>query len=110
MVLLTVVRRYGVSTTLPVGWFGLQIRVRVVNDLPDHSTWIGLPSGPVPSCVIFTFANEFLKVAVANFVVPGVIFDFASFSFHVPICGSAAKHAAQPRKQMPELIRVFFYS
>jgi hypothetical protein len=41
----------------------------------------------------------FLKVTVVNFVVPGVIFDFASFSFHVPICGSAAKHAAHPKKQ-----------
>jgi hypothetical protein len=28
-----------------------------------------------------------------------VIFDFASFSFHVPVCGSAAKHATHPRKQ-----------
>jgi hypothetical protein len=28
-----------------------------------------------------------------------VIFDFDSFSFQVPICGSAAKHAAAPRKQ-----------
>jgi hypothetical protein len=34
-----------------------------------------------------------LKVTVVNFNVPGVIFDFDSFTFHVPICGSAAKHA-----------------
>jgi hypothetical protein len=34
-----------------------------------------------------------------NFVVPGVIFDFASFSFHVPMCGAAAKHIAAPKKQ-----------
>jgi len=34
-----------------------------------------------------------------NFVVPGVIFDFASFSFQVPICGSAARQVAHPRKQ-----------
>jgi hypothetical protein len=33
------------------------------------------------------------------FNVPGVIFDFDSFSFQVPICGSAAKHAAAPKKQ-----------
>src|ERR1041385_7320379 len=26
--------------------------------------------------------------------IPGVTFDFASLSFHVPICGFAAKHAA----------------
>ena len=32
-------------------------------------------------------------------MVPGVIFDFASFRFHVPIKGSAAKHAAHPKKQ-----------
>jgi hypothetical protein len=31
--------------------------------------------------------------------VPGVIFDFDSLSFQVPICRSAAKHAAAPRKQ-----------
>jgi hypothetical protein len=40
-----------------------------------------------------------LKVTVVNFNVPGVIFDLASFSFQVPICGSAAKHAATPKKQ-----------
>jgi hypothetical protein len=28
-----------------------------------------------------------------------VIFDFDSLSFQVPICGSAAKHAADPKKQ-----------
>jgi hypothetical protein len=28
-----------------------------------------------------------------------VIFDLASFRFHVPICGSAAKHAAPAKKQ-----------
>jgi hypothetical protein len=33
------------------------------------------------------------------FKVPAVIFDFDSFSFQVPICGSAAKHAAVPKKQ-----------
>jgi hypothetical protein len=33
------------------------------------------------------------------FKVPGVIFDFDSLSFQVPICGSAAKHAAAPKKQ-----------
>jgi hypothetical protein len=31
--------------------------------------------------------------------VPGVIFDFASFSFQVPIWGSAAKHTAPAKKQ-----------
>ena len=33
------------------------------------------------------------------FKVPGVIFDFDSLSFQVPICGSAARHAAAPKKQ-----------
>jgi hypothetical protein len=33
------------------------------------------------------------------FNVPGVIFDLASFSFQVPICGSAAMHAADPKKE-----------
>jgi hypothetical protein len=40
--------------------------------------------------------------AIANpsvFPVPGVIFDLALFSFQVPICGSAARHAAAPKKQ-----------
>src|SRR4029450_9696711 len=60
---------------------------------------MGLPLPSTPSFDTFMFPNMFLKVAVVNFVVPGVIFDFASFSFHVPICGSAAKHAAHPRKQ-----------
>jgi hypothetical protein len=60
---------------------------------------MGLPFPSTPSFDTFTFPNVFLKVTVVNFVVPGVIFDFASFSFHVPICGSAAKHAAHPKKQ-----------
>jgi hypothetical protein len=33
------------------------------------------------------------------FAVPGAIFDFASFSFHVPICGFAAKQAAPAATQ-----------
>jgi hypothetical protein len=33
------------------------------------------------------------------FVIPGVNFDLASFSFQVPICGSAAKHSAPAQKQ-----------
>jgi hypothetical protein len=47
---------------------------------------------------------------VVNFNVPGVIFDFASFSFQVPICGSAAKHAAVAKKQNAgnnPIIRIF---
>jgi len=32
-------------------------------------------------------------------MVPGVIFDFASFSFHVPICGVAAKQAAPAKSE-----------
>jgi hypothetical protein len=45
------------------------------------------------------FPNMLLKVTVVNFIVPGVIFDFASFSFQVPMFGSAAKHAAAAKKQ-----------
>ena len=33
------------------------------------------------------------------FKVRGIIFDLASFSFQVPIYGSAAKHTAAPKKQ-----------
>jgi len=33
------------------------------------------------------------------FAVPGVNFDLLSFSFQVPICGSAAKPAAAAKKQ-----------
>jgi hypothetical protein len=33
------------------------------------------------------------------FVTPGVNFDLASFSFQVPICGSAAKDSTPPQKQ-----------
>src|ERR1044072_4422415 len=60
---------------------------------------MGLPFPSAPSFDTFMVPNMFLKVTVVNFVVPGVIFDFASFSFQVPICGSAAKHIAQPKKQ-----------
>src|SRR5438552_17554533 len=59
---------------------------------------MGLPLASVPSAVTFVFPNVLLKVTVLNFVVPGVIFDLASFSFQVPICGSAAKHAAPAKK------------
>jgi hypothetical protein len=45
------------------------------------------------------FPNVSLKVTVVNFAVPAVIFDLASLSFHVPICGSAAKHSAPAKKQ-----------
>src|ERR1700756_1929238 len=31
--------------------------------------------------------------------IPGVAFDLASFSFHVPICGSAAKDTAANKKE-----------
>ena len=40
-----------------------------------------------------------MKVMVVNFAVPGVIFDFASFSFQAPISGSAAKHSVPRKKQ-----------
>jgi hypothetical protein len=33
------------------------------------------------------------------FNVPGAIFDFDSFSFQVPTCGSAARHTADPKKE-----------
>ena len=46
-------------------------------------------------------------------MVPGVIFDFASFSFHVPISGSAAKHDAHPKKQnarVSPIVLVFMHT
>src|SRR6266511_1815607 len=60
---------------------------------------MGLPLESAPSAVTLTFPNVLLKVTLLNFVVPGVIFDFASFSFQVPICGSAAKQSAHPKRQ-----------
>jgi hypothetical protein len=42
------------------------------------------------------------------FVIPGVNFDLASFSFQVPICGSAAKHSAPPQKQNANVNRKAF--
>src|SRR5438552_8788282 len=42
--------------------------------------------------------------------IPGANFDFASLSFHVPICGFAAKHAtvaANDRAVTTAVIRVF---
>jgi hypothetical protein len=48
------------------------------------------------------------KVTVVNFSVQGVIFDLASFSFQVPICGSSAKHSAAPKKQRAKINPVVF--
>src|SRR5438552_10994682 len=39
---------------------------------------------------------------------PGVSFDFASFSFQVPICGSAAKQAAPAKKQNARVNPIVF--
>jgi len=55
----------------------------------------------------------FLKVTVVNFIVPGVIFDFASFSFQVPMVGSAAKHATADKKQnarVTPIVLIFMYA
>src|SRR5206468_7869906 len=71
---------------------------------------MGLPAPSMPSDVSFMFPNVFLKVTVLNFAVPGVSFDFAWFSFHVPICGSAATHTAPPKKQNARVIpRAFVF-
>src|ERR1043166_1985660 len=70
---------------------------------------MGLPVPSMPSDVTLMFPNMFFMVTVLNFVVPGVIFDFVSFSFHVPICGSAAKHAATPKKQNARVKRKGFF-
>jgi hypothetical protein len=44
------------------------------------------------------------------FKVPGVIFDFASFSFHVPMSGVAAKQAAPATKETARVNpRVFVF-
>jgi hypothetical protein len=37
-----------------------------------------------------------------------VIFDFDSFRFQVPICGSAAKHAVAARKQRARVNPIVF--
>jgi hypothetical protein len=58
----------------------------------------------------FTFPNMLLKVTVVNFNVPGVIFDFASFSFQVPICGSSAKHIAASKKHNARVNPRFLFS
>jgi hypothetical protein len=44
------------------------------------------------------------------FKVPGIIFDFVSFSFQVPIGGSAAKHAAVPKKQNARVLQSILFS
>src|SRR6266404_4501128 len=36
---------------------------------------------------------------MVTFPIPGVAFDLASFSFHVPICRSVAKQSPPARKQ-----------
>jgi len=37
---------------------------------------------------------------MVTFPIPGVAFDLASFSFHVPICRSAAKQTAPAKQQI----------
>ena len=46
---------------------------------------------------------------VLNINVPGVIFDFAAFNFHVPICGSTAKHAAAAKAQQARVNPIVFF-
>ena len=42
------------------------------------------------------------------FIVPGVIFDFASLSFQVPICGFAAKEAAHATRETARINPIVF--
>src|SRR5215469_743277 len=42
------------------------------------------------------------------FGLPGAIFDLVSFSFQLPICGSAAKHAAPNKKQTARVNPIVF--
>ena len=57
-----------------------------------------LTNGIVRSKVV---VNNWIHFAIPTTTVlgaPAAIFDFASFSFHVPICTSLAKHTAPARK------------
>src|SRR4030095_1223409 len=65
--------------------------------LPVHSLCAGLPSPSVPSTVTFTPSLVVSYVTVVNFGAPPGTFDFAPFNFHIPSCGSAAKHTAPTR-------------
>jgi hypothetical protein len=60
---------------------------------------MGLPFASMPSDFTFICPNMLEQTTCVFFRVSGVILDFPSFSFQVPICGSAAKHAAAPKKQ-----------
>src|SRR5215475_12094327 len=53
----------------------------------------------MPSDFTLTCPSRLDQTTRMFFKVPGVIFDFASFSFQVPICGSAARHAPPTKKQ-----------
>src|SRR5437764_12317145 len=59
--------------------------------------------------VTFTWSPAASYATVVFFPSPGVSFDFASFNFHVPICGSsAAKHAAPAKKQSARVNPIVF--
>src|SRR5438477_12989560 len=59
--------------------------------------------------VTFTWSSAASYTTVVFFPSPGISFDFASFNFHVPICGSsAAKHAAPAKKQSATVNPVVF--
>ena len=58
--------------------------------LSTNLGWVSgkaLPSPLVPSVVTFTLSPSAVYVTVVFFIIPAGIFDLASLSFHVPICG-----------------------
>src|SRR5450755_4278938 len=59
------------------------------SNLPVHSLCIVLPSASTPSTVTFTLSPAASTTTFVFFALP-VIFDFASFKFHVPIFASSA--------------------
>jgi hypothetical protein len=60
---------------------------------------MGLRFASIPSDFTFICPNMLEQTTCVFFRVSGVILDFRSFSFQVPICGSAAQHAAPAKKK-----------
>jgi hypothetical protein len=74
---------------------------------------MGLPFASIPSDFTFICPNMLEQTTRVFLRVSGVILDFRSFSFQVPICGSAARHTPAPRKQNTKvnpIVRIFMRS
>jgi hypothetical protein len=70
---------------------------------------MGLPFASIPSDFTFICPNMLEQTTCVFFRVSGVILDFRSFSFQVPICGSAAKHTALAKKQSARVNPIVFF-